>query len=286
MASEISSLPYYESDSLSNSSLTATEFRRAEMCDRFYWFGSYSYGYWYTVVGTGSCITVSTAASNHDLDTVIAVYEGGCNDLVCVTDNDDGPVDWTSDASWLSTVGTTYTVLIAGLDTEYGPLVVNVTEYSCLPDDDCVGATIVDVVPFSDAGSTIGATPEILSDSGCLLTDSDDHPEFFASNSSLRRDETRGVWYGVDGGLGPCFNVSVTSSSFPVLAAIYEGECGSLSCQGRALGGFVWNSTGDEANYKILVAAPAGLIGEFNLTLTVRFQIAAVTLTSCFRLLT
>ncbi|HPF92167.1 MAG TPA: hypothetical protein PLL57_16010, partial [Flavobacteriales bacterium] len=63
-------------------------------------------GVWYSIVGTGEAITLSTC---QDLayDTKINVYTGSCNDLVCVTGNDDGGgCDVGSTASFPSEAGT------------------------------------------------------------------------------------------------------------------------------------------------------------------------------------
>ena len=62
---------------------------------------------WYTIVGNGLPITVSTCAAGTDYDTKLRVYTGGCGALSCVTGNDDdfgcGFSSLRSTVSWPST---------------------------------------------------------------------------------------------------------------------------------------------------------------------------------------
>jgi hypothetical protein len=69
-------------------------------------------GVWYTIVGDGSTISVSNCG-NASFDSVIEVYTGACGDQTLVTSNDDA-CGAQSTASWLSTTGVTYYVLVRG----------------------------------------------------------------------------------------------------------------------------------------------------------------------------
>ena len=67
-------------------------------------------GTWFEFTGRNSCINLSTVGS--DLDTVIAVYEGDCDNLVCLTGADDTNADLTSEILFFAKLGTHYRVLV------------------------------------------------------------------------------------------------------------------------------------------------------------------------------
>ncbi|WP_299229296.1 T9SS type A sorting domain-containing protein, partial [uncultured Psychroserpens sp.] len=71
-------------------------------------------GVWYVLTGTGDVLfaTASTAGSN--FDTKLAVYEGSCDDLICVGSDDDGGPGITSEVSFLSEPGVNYYIYVTG----------------------------------------------------------------------------------------------------------------------------------------------------------------------------
>jgi hypothetical protein len=69
-------------------------------------------GVWYSIVGDGSTITVSNCGAG-SFDSVIEVFTGSCGTLTQITSGDD-ECDTQSAASWLSTTGVTYYVLVRG----------------------------------------------------------------------------------------------------------------------------------------------------------------------------
>lgn len=79
-------------------------------------------GVWYTVVGTGNTMTASTcndgnpATGDTDYDSKINVYCQGCETLLCVAGNDDGPgcAGFSSSVSWCSEAGAEYQILVQG----------------------------------------------------------------------------------------------------------------------------------------------------------------------------
>jgi hypothetical protein len=81
-------------------------------------------GVWYAVEGTGGMMVATTCTAFFDYDTKISVFEGSCNDLICVGGNDDNCTDGASGllstVEWSSTEGTTYLVLVHGFSSGVG----------------------------------------------------------------------------------------------------------------------------------------------------------------------
>ena len=81
---------------------------------------------WYTVAGTGGTITATTCNGGTIVsDTKISVFCGTCDNLSCVTGNDDlcgggGPI-FASTVSWCSQVGATYYITVGNFSTSTVP---------------------------------------------------------------------------------------------------------------------------------------------------------------------
>jgi len=73
-------------------------------------------GVWYSIVGNGAFITVSTCGSGTVFDTILAVYAGSCGSLSCVAVNDDDQSceNFASTVSWWSQAGVEYKILVYG----------------------------------------------------------------------------------------------------------------------------------------------------------------------------
>lgn len=71
-------------------------------------------GVWFSVQGTGQGIAVGLCIGT-TYDTIISVFEGTCDGLVCVGGNDDF-CDLQSAYNWLTKANTTYYVLVHGFD--------------------------------------------------------------------------------------------------------------------------------------------------------------------------
>jgi hypothetical protein len=67
-------------------------------------------GVWYSTVGTGRAMTVSTCDDSTNLDTQISIFRGSCDDLECVDGNDQACGDQSS-VSWFSKEEEIYFVL-------------------------------------------------------------------------------------------------------------------------------------------------------------------------------
>ncbi|NEN25456.1 hypothetical protein G3O08_18350, partial [Cryomorpha ignava] len=92
-------------------------------------------GVWYSLIGTGAETTVSLCGS--DYDTKLNIYTGLCDDLVCVTGNDDlfsacGAGN-NSQVTFDGAVGTEYFIFINGFSGDVGDFALAITcvEFEC-----------------------------------------------------------------------------------------------------------------------------------------------------------
>lgn len=102
-------------------------------------------GVWYGISDLGGTVVLSTCdGSNYD--TKIVVYTGPCDDLVCVTGNDDGPFDceFGSNVVLNAEAGTAYHVLVQGYNGAVGDFALAM---NC---SDCSLPTNVSVVAADD----------------------------------------------------------------------------------------------------------------------------------------
>lgn len=99
-------------------------------------------GVWYSLIGDGSEIGLSTCAFGTNYDTKLSVYCGECDDLTCITANDDigGFCGVTSAVSFCSQPGIEYKVLVHGWGGQSGDFELLVTSLGpCFsPVVDCV----------------------------------------------------------------------------------------------------------------------------------------------------
>ena len=80
-------------------------------------------GVFYSLVGTGGSITVTTCNANTDFDTQLFVYSGTCGSYTCVGGNDDSVPGTTtcSEVTFTSRYGVTYLIFVNGyLNTDTG----------------------------------------------------------------------------------------------------------------------------------------------------------------------
>lgn len=97
-------------------------------------------GMWYTVPGTGRLMNATLTGATHD--SRLTVYQGGCGSLTCVDDADNiggsGEI-----ASWCSSTGTTYHILVHGSGGDSGPFTLTVGDQSCSDSNMCTNDTCV-----------------------------------------------------------------------------------------------------------------------------------------------
>ncbi|MBF9220237.1 reprolysin-like metallopeptidase [Hymenobacter ruricola] len=114
-------------------------------------------GVFYTIVGTGNNLTVSTCNAGTNFDTKLFVYSGACGAYVCVGGNDDasncnsnGGVS--STVTFASVLGETYRIFVTGYDGEEGTFVLRATCSASAP-------TITQISPNSGPeGTTVTIT--------------------------------------------------------------------------------------------------------------------------------
>jgi hypothetical protein len=151
-------------------------------------------GVWYSFVGNGASVTVSTCNPGTNYDTKLGVFSGSCGALTCIGGNDDTTApecvlpatgfNRKSRVTFQSTAGTTYYVLVTGFGTAAGNFELSVTCATAPPPvsfNECAGAITLTpgatCVPTS--GTNVGATQSVAP----ITCDG------FTSNSALD------VWY-------------------------------------------------------------------------------------------
>jgi hypothetical protein len=90
---------------------------------------------WYEFIGTGDVVTATTCSALTNYDTKLWVFSGDCNNLVCVTGNDDmgaacGFSGLQSNVEFVSTLGETYYIIVGGFGAGAGNYELTVT---CAP---------------------------------------------------------------------------------------------------------------------------------------------------------
>lgn len=99
--------------------------------------GTTGKGVWYTVVGTGADITVSTDNGQTNFDTQINVYTGDCANIVgmtCVAADDDSGTGLTSTLTFSTVAATTYYIYVDGDGTAQGTFEIDLSCSACPAD--------------------------------------------------------------------------------------------------------------------------------------------------------
>ncbi|MCA9243732.1 MAG: hypothetical protein KDA32_07265 [Phycisphaerales bacterium] len=106
-------------------------------------------GVWYSLVGTGTQVTVDTCDPNTTYDTKLQVYCGTCNALTCITGNDDNfnctnGSGLTSEVTFCAQAGATYYILVDGFAGATGFYTMHISSggscaatIECLPTGAC-----------------------------------------------------------------------------------------------------------------------------------------------------
>ena len=86
-------------------------------------------GVFYSFLGTGDTVSVSTCNPGTNYDSKMFVYTGTCGSYTCVGGNDDGPACATtaSTVTFASVAGTRYLVFVSGYAGSTGPFVLSAT---------------------------------------------------------------------------------------------------------------------------------------------------------------
>ena len=104
-------------------------------------------GVWYSVIGTGNTMTVTTCGGTEDHDTKINVYCGSCAEPTCVGGNDDecNVFSLHSTVTFCAQGGVEYLILVYGFGLEVGDFDLTIDDDgvscagpgNCLPQDTC-----------------------------------------------------------------------------------------------------------------------------------------------------
>ncbi|PHR31938.1 MAG: hypothetical protein COA38_06940 [Fluviicola sp.] len=111
---------------------------------------------WYTFTGDGGTWTASTVSGATNYDTKLWIYEGLCGSLNCVTGNDDFS-GVQSQASFATTIGSTYYVVVGGYSANegnYEMTLSNVEAIAPVPD----AASLADVTGVCEVTSLTAPT--------------------------------------------------------------------------------------------------------------------------------
>lgn len=175
-----------------------------------------NYGVWYSFVGTGDGITLSTCAVGTNFDTKLNVYSGTCASLTCVIGNDNA-TNCTANASastvsFNSVLGTQYYILVSGNSGANGNFNLNITCTAPPANDLCANATPI-TCGTTISGTNVGATGTGEPTTSCTTT-----PGSF------------GVWYSYVGTGEFVVLSTCNAASFDTKLNVYTGSCGTFTC--------------------------------------------------------
>lgn len=168
-------------------------------------------GVWYRIEGNGLLVGIETIQEGTDYDPVLAVFDGSCDALNCVTANNNlSLVTRMARVEFLAEAGTTYYVYVTGQRGSDGDFELAV---DCrVPNDDCDRALEL-ACNSTVSGSTSDAT-------------SDSYPACGTSFSSAP-----GVWYAFQGsGTETTISTCNAGTDYDTKLFLFEGTCDNLVC--------------------------------------------------------
>jgi hypothetical protein len=173
-------------------------------------------GVWYSIVGTGSPITISTCNAATDFDTQLAVFSGSCSGLTCVganTYDNSCSNRRASTVTFTAASGTTYYVYVTGTAGATGTFGLSVSTCAApIPNDLCSGAIAI------SCGQTLSGTTAGASTTGA--------PGFCGTSLNT----AGGVWYSYTAATAGSIVASLCNSSFDTKIGVFTGTCGTLTC--------------------------------------------------------
>jgi Secretion system C-terminal sorting domain len=167
-------------------------------------------GVWYTFVGTGQSVTLSTCPPGTAYDSKIGVFTGTCAALVCVTGNDDF-CGLQSQVNFPTVLGTTYYVLVTGFGTATGAFTLRMTCAAAIPNDACTGALPIPC-GGSVSGTTVGATIDAVPT--CITT----------------LNTAPGIWYTFVGNGATNTLSTCGGATWDTKIGVFTGTCAALVC--------------------------------------------------------
>ncbi|MCA9242381.1 MAG: hypothetical protein KDA32_00390 [Phycisphaerales bacterium] len=256
-------------------------------------------GVWYSLVGDGTTITVTTCSENTGYDTKLNVYCNSCDTPICVGGNDDDfgnpdcnfpqGIGLPSTVTFCSQDGATYLILVQGFGGAVGPFELIVSSdgvacsnpVACMSTGEVTNDSCADAIGFSSLNGTVQGTTI-----GALQ---DDDPGVGTCGTSF---SAPGVWYEF---IGDGTTVEITTcgsdiTNYDTKINVYCGSCGDLTCVGGNDDGspsgatdpncvipetgstfnrasFMRFCTQAGAHYYVIVQGFAAQVGDFELTI-------------------
>lgn len=181
-------------------------------------------GLWYSVVGNGQVLTVSTCNAT-SYDSKISVFTGTCTELACESGNDDAPDCGgnSSQLSFPSTDGVTYLILVHGYDLSQGEFTLSVTcadGCEVAENDVCANATELIVQPVGGCESSTGSN-------ACAYTSPIANPDCEPFGSVVD------VWYRFNTGFVGALSIVTEALTAEVVNVALYSECnttGYIAC--------------------------------------------------------
>lgn len=192
-------------------------------------------GLWFSVMGTGAMLEVSTCGSFLDLDTQISVFGSACDSLECIGGTgQDTPCGDNGSVSWKTETDEVYNIYISGRSSRVGDFVLNINEVPVADGFTCDGSLPLELGSTSIQSNTTAA-PSASVD---LCTGS---------------SAVRGVWHQFIG-TGMTMKISVCNdeTDFDARVSLFTGSCNGLSCVA-----YTQSKCGD--NDEILITTHVGM---------------------------
>jgi len=180
-------------------------------------------GLWYSLVGTGQGLTLTTCTDETTISSAISVFSGGCGSLECLANgyyNDDSSCSQSGGRVTLKgEVGVEYLIFVHGADSYMagGEIGLKVSSFEFAANDECSGAT-----PVVPDGESISGSLEMASGSEA-------EPCIYSSGFP-----TADLWYRVEGtGDKLIASTCGPETSYETLVEVFEaedGSCSSMAC--------------------------------------------------------
>ena len=178
-------------------------------------------GLWYTFIGDGSEVTLSTC-DQAAFDTKITAYSGTCSNPICAGGNDDalGCDGNTSALTFITEAGVEYRIIVHGYDGETGTFTLSMTcGAPCAPspaNDDCAAAE--PLVP-----QPIGACVPVTGSNACAYASAWPNPP--CDPFSVAAD----VWYSLNTGPSSDHTLTVGALTIGEFGVALYGSCDPAS---------------------------------------------------------
>ena len=174
-------------------------------------------GVWYVLSGTGDAFDITADTFGSTFDTKLGVFEGSCDNLVCVSGDDDDSGTLQSKVEFVSTEGVDYYIYVTGFQQEAGDytLTVECAEPDPVPENDTCDMAIAIACGEQVAGTTAGANSADV------------------ENCDVSLNTAPAVWY-VLSGTGDVLNITADTfgSDFDTKLGVFSGSCDDLLCVG------------------------------------------------------